>query len=132
MISSWSKGALAGAIVIALAFPGSATEETKGAPAKQEKAKHRAPVESREHVKKLQEALKDKGEDPGAVDGIMGRKTRAAISAFQKANGLKVTARLDDQTAEKLGVQKPREVVSRPSNVCLTNSSSASFWSLAA
>ncbi len=44
----------------------------------------------------------NKGHNPGSIDGIMGPQTRAAIKAFQGANGLKQTGRLDAQTAEKL------------------------------
>lgn len=41
-------------------------------------------------VKELQRLLKDKGFPPGPVDGVMGPMTRAAVRAFQKANGLEV------------------------------------------
>ena len=41
-----------------------------------------------EAVRKLQELLNARGYDCGAVDGIFGVKTRAAVIAFQKANGL--------------------------------------------
>jgi peptidoglycan hydrolase-like protein with peptidoglycan-binding domain len=51
-----------------------------------------------------QQALKDKGHDPGAIDGKMGPHTRAAVSGYQKAEGLKVTGRLDDDTRAKLGM----------------------------
>jgi hypothetical protein len=61
---------------------------------------------AREDIKKAQEALKSKGHDPGSIDGMMGSKTRQAISAFQKANGLKETGNLDTETATKLGVEK--------------------------
>ena len=57
-------------------------------------------------VKKAQEALKDKGHDPGSIDGVIGSQTRQAIRAFQNANGLKATGRLDSETTEKLGVEK--------------------------
>jgi murein L,D-transpeptidase YcbB/YkuD len=57
-------------------------------------------------VKKAQEALKNKGHDPGSTDGVIGPQTRQAIKAFQSANGLKETGRLDPETAEKLGVEK--------------------------
>lgn len=39
-------------------------------------------------VRAVQQALSDQGFDPGGVDGVAGPKTRAAIVAFQKANGL--------------------------------------------
>ena len=39
-------------------------------------------------VRKLQEMLNTKGCDCGSVDGIFGSKTKAAVLAFQKANGL--------------------------------------------
>lgn len=40
-------------------------------------------------VRSIQEALKAAGFDPGPADGIAGPRTRAAIVAFQQANGLK-------------------------------------------
>lgn len=42
------------------------------------------------------------GFDPRGVDGIVGDGTRAAVLAFQEANGLHLTAELDDTTLEKL------------------------------
>ena len=59
-----------------------------------------------EQVKSLQQALQDKGLDPGPVDGIMGPKTMAALRAFQKDQKLPETGRLDDQTRDKLGVSR--------------------------
>jgi peptidoglycan hydrolase-like protein with peptidoglycan-binding domain len=55
-------------------------------------------------VKKIQEALKDKGNDPGALDGRMGPKTREALKSFQTANKLKATGMMDAETAKQLGV----------------------------
>jgi peptidoglycan hydrolase-like protein with peptidoglycan-binding domain len=57
-----------------------------------------------ESVKAVQQALKDKGHDAGPIDGVMGPHTMQALKEFQKAEGLKVTGRLDNQTREKLGV----------------------------
>ncbi len=87
MIASFTKKILLATIVLALAAPVWAMSSS--------------------HIIKVQEALKDKGDNPGPADGIMGKKTRSALKSFQKANGLKATGTLDDQTAEKLGVPKP-------------------------
>ena len=51
-----------------------------------------------------QQALKDKGHDPGTIDGRMGPRTRGALSDYQKAEGLTVTGRLDGDTRAKLGM----------------------------
>lgn len=40
-------------------------------------------------VEELQRRLADEGFDPGPIDGSMGSGTKAALIAFQKANGLK-------------------------------------------
>jgi hypothetical protein len=58
----------------------------------------------REQVKRIQEALKDKGYDPGEIDGAMGPRTSAALREFQQAEGLRVTGRLDSDTRSKLGI----------------------------
>jgi Putative peptidoglycan binding domain len=58
----------------------------------------------RQQVKSAQEALKDKGFDPGEIDGAMGPRTTAALREFQKAEGLRVTGRLDSETRSKLGI----------------------------
>lgn len=39
-----------------------------------------------------------------AVDGLMGPATRAAISAFQRDNGLAITSAIDEPTLETLGL----------------------------
>jgi peptidoglycan hydrolase-like protein with peptidoglycan-binding domain len=57
-----------------------------------------------EQVKAAQQALKDKGHDPGAIDGMMGPKTQAAVRDFQGKEGLKASGRLDAETLAKLGV----------------------------
>jgi peptidoglycan hydrolase-like protein with peptidoglycan-binding domain len=59
---------------------------------------------SSQTLKSAQQALNDKGFDAGAVDGIWGPHTRAAVSRFQKAEGLQQTARLDQETLQALGV----------------------------
>ena len=54
-------------------------------------------------VRKLQELLHKKGFDCGAVDGIFGSKTYAAVMAFQKANGLGADGIAGPLTWGKLG-----------------------------
>lgn len=59
---------------------------------------------SREQVTAVQQALKDRGHDPGEIDGALGPKTRAALREFQKKEGLKVSGRIDSATLARLGV----------------------------
>ncbi len=48
-----------------------------------------------EMVRALQTALKAAGFDPGAIDGVFGAKTKAALAAFQKAKGIPATGVAD-------------------------------------
>lgn len=66
--------------------------------------KSRAAADKSDQVRSAQQALKDKGHDPGAIDGVMGPKTQAALRDFQKAEGIQATGRLDAETMSKLGV----------------------------
>jgi Putative peptidoglycan binding domain len=45
---------------------------------------------------RIQAALRDKGFDPGPIDGKYGGKTRAALLAFRKANGVKDGEEFDE------------------------------------
>src|ERR1700761_9184376 len=55
-------------------------------------------------VMEAQYALKDKGFDPGTMDGVLGPNTRAAIREFQRKNFLPVDGLLTRQTLAVLGV----------------------------
>ena len=57
-------------------------------------------------VKTVQEALKEKGFDPGPADGVMGQKTREALRSFQQSKNIKATRRIDAETAQQLGLQQ--------------------------
>jgi len=94
------RSVLVGTFALTLVFPVWAADQANAASMKQEKAEKNS-----DEIKKVQEALKAKGDDPGAIDGRMGHKTHAALRAFQKSNGLKITGSLDKETADKLGVQ---------------------------
>jgi peptidoglycan hydrolase-like protein with peptidoglycan-binding domain len=71
---------------------------------------------SKDKVKAIQEALKSKGFDPGAADGVVGPKTGQALRDFQKAQNLQVTGRIDDKTASALGVDAGGMSSSQPSS----------------
>ena len=98
-----SRGLLGALVIVALAQPSWAAD-TEASPPKAVGAKKHV-VRTTGDVKKLQEALKAKGDDPGAIDGIMGKKTVAALKRFQSDNGLKATGKLDKEAAEKLGIE---------------------------
>jgi peptidoglycan hydrolase-like protein with peptidoglycan-binding domain len=53
-------------------------------------------------IRELQRALASAGFDPGPADGTFGRRTEAAVVAFQQANGLSVDGRVGPDTAEAL------------------------------
>jgi peptidoglycan hydrolase-like protein with peptidoglycan-binding domain len=58
--------------------------------------------ESGPHVERAQKALKSAGHDPGAIDGVLGARTSAALRAYQSKHGLSATGRLDEATSAKL------------------------------
>ena len=57
-----------------------------------------------DRTRAAQQALKDKGFDPGPIDGIDGPKTDAAVREYQKKNDLVVDGRLNDQVLDSLGL----------------------------
>jgi hypothetical protein len=60
---------------------------------------------SAEEVRQLQQALKEKGHDPGPIDGVMGPQTQQALRQFQQANGIQATGTLNAETKERLGLE---------------------------
>ena len=80
---------------------------------------------AKEDIKKAQEALKGKGNDPGPADGVMGPQTQKALRAFQSANGLKTSGRLDAETAKALGVEKGSSSMGKGSSSMERGSSSS-------
>lgn len=53
-------------------------------------------------VREIQQALKDKGFDPGNIDGVWGRKTIAAVKKFQAEHGLDVDGIVGPRTTAAL------------------------------
>jgi Putative peptidoglycan binding domain len=60
-------------------------------------------------VRQAQERLKEAGFNPGPVDGQLGVQTKEAIKAYQKAQGLPQTGKLDEPTRDFLMVQRPKD-----------------------
>ena len=56
------------------------------------------------HAFPPQSKLATLGLDPGALDGVAGRRTKTAVKAFQKQAGLPETGDLDSATLAKLGI----------------------------
>jgi N-acetylmuramoyl-L-alanine amidase len=58
-------------------------------------------------VRAVQRALRDRGVDPGKIDGEYGPHTVAAVEAFQAMNRLVADGICGPRTARKLGVEWP-------------------------
>jgi peptidoglycan hydrolase-like protein with peptidoglycan-binding domain len=71
------------------------------------KAKDKMSGHDGRDVRAAQQALQEKGFDPGPVDGMMGAKTTAAVKEFQQKNNLTVTGTLDADTRDRLMASSP-------------------------
>jgi peptidoglycan hydrolase-like protein with peptidoglycan-binding domain len=67
-------------------------------------------------VRQVQQALKDKGHDPGQIDGVMGPQTKQALQSFQQAQGISGAGELDQQTLAALDVQGDSSASNTSSN----------------
>jgi peptidoglycan hydrolase-like protein with peptidoglycan-binding domain len=65
-----------------------------------------------EDIRKVQIALKNRGYDPGEINGMVSSETEAAIKKFQFANNLPVSGNLDEPTRAALSVH----LANRPSS----------------
>ena len=66
-------------------------------------------AQSNAEIRSAQQQLKNAGFYSGSIDGVDGSSTRTAIRNYQSANNLKVNGKLDQETAQKLGVQNSNE-----------------------
>jgi peptidoglycan hydrolase-like protein with peptidoglycan-binding domain len=57
-----------------------------------------------EDVRQAQMALRNRGFDPGEMNGMISSQTQEAIRQFQMARNLPVTGKLDQQTQAALGI----------------------------
>jgi peptidoglycan hydrolase-like protein with peptidoglycan-binding domain len=95
------RGAVPGAITIALALViGGDLVGPAGA-----SAPGRTPPAG-ESVRQAQRVLRHLGYAPGPVDGILGRRTRRALTQYQRAQNIAVTARLDTETKVRLDIDE--------------------------
>lgn len=77
-------------------------EEKEGPVKKKSKRRIIPEVKSHPNVKQIQIALKNAGYEPGSLDGRMGKQTREAIKAFQKAQNLSADGKVGKRTWELL------------------------------
>ena len=61
-------------------------------------------------TKDIQRALDNAGFNPGSVDGRMGKQTRNAIKAFQRANNLVADGKVGKQTWDLLSEYLKKKV----------------------
>ncbi|MGH6621706.1 MAG: peptidoglycan-binding domain-containing protein, partial [Alphaproteobacteria bacterium] len=61
-----------------------------------------------ETVRVVQQALAERGYDPGPPNGRAGRQTELAIRKFQEDRGLKPTGTIDYAVLESLNIVGPR------------------------
>jgi peptidoglycan hydrolase-like protein with peptidoglycan-binding domain len=64
-------------------------------------------------MKLVQQRLREKGYDPGTINGTADETTRAAIRKFQQDQGVPVTGTIDERTANQLGFQYSKNPVNR-------------------
>ena len=57
-------------------------------------------------VTRVQEALKEKGFDPGTADGVDGPSTKSALKKFQAQQNLTADGRIGPKTLDALGVKE--------------------------
>jgi len=57
-------------------------------------------------VREAQRALRDLGYQPGPLDGVVGRRTKEALTRYQRAERIRVTGRLDSETMVRLDIQE--------------------------
>ena len=87
---------------------------------------------TREDRRRVQRALREAGFDPGQPDGLFGRRTRAAISAWQATEGMQSTGYLGADAVKALlaHVAKPKREVPElePSSILLASGLRLSDW----
>jgi peptidoglycan hydrolase-like protein with peptidoglycan-binding domain len=71
------------------------------------------PTLDQDKIRQVQLGLRDKGFDPGPIDGVAGVRTKEAVRNFQDRYGMQASGEIDNQTLYALG--KP-ELAEQPSS----------------
>lgn len=66
----------------------------------------------RAQIEQVQRELASRGLYTGAIDGMAGPQTMAALRQFQEQQGLQASGRIDDATRQALGIQLDKQPVS--------------------
>ena len=101
---------------------GLAASETSAKPLPSGPSDRRSAAPEARFIRDAQKTLRDLGYPAGPVDGIVGPRTRAALTRYQRAEGIPVTGRLDTETMARLDIH---ERLFRPVRQDLTHSSPA-------
>jgi peptidoglycan hydrolase-like protein with peptidoglycan-binding domain len=67
------------------------------------------PQMSQAEIRQAQERLQELGYYEGAIDGVYGPKTAEAMREYQRGQGLPVTGRLDQESAQALQIGEAAE-----------------------
>ncbi|MGE5102749.1 MAG: peptidoglycan-binding domain-containing protein [Deltaproteobacteria bacterium] len=84
--------------------PSSSTSSNTSAQQSDQSGASSTQAQNSQTVRDVQQALKQKGFEVGAVDGQMGPETQSALREFQQSQGLPQSGNLDQQTLTALGV----------------------------
>lgn len=68
-------------------------------------------------VRLVQQRLRELGAYQGALDGVWGPDSQAALERFQQSRGLRVTGQLNQATAATLGLPPTELLAARPGDV---------------
>ncbi len=86
---------------------------------------------SRQRIASIQRDLASLSYKPGPVDGVMGRKTRAAIRAFQAKKGLSITGKLSEELEFAIRAAKRTEPPSLADLKACQDAVAAKIWASA-
>lgn len=68
---------------------------------------------SKDQVKEVQQALKDKGQQISKTDGTWGPESDDALKQFQQSEGIEVTGSVNEQTLSALGIDPQKFLKSK-------------------